>query len=43
MPPDRTTSFRINTLFLIVAIIATYYFSELRLGLNLIYENSTPA
>jgi hypothetical protein len=43
MIQDRNTTFRINILFLIVAIGAAYYFSELRLGLNIIYENATPA
>lgn len=43
MALDRTATFRTNLLFLIVAIIAAYYFSELRLTMNVVYEKATPA
>jgi hypothetical protein len=39
----RIKSIRINVLFLMAAISMAYYFSEMRLGLTLTYENATPA
>lgn len=39
---DTNSKFRINIIFLMVALIMAYYFSELRFGVNSIYENATP-
>lgn len=42
MTLDKNAKFRINIIFLMIALIMSYYFSELRFGLNSIYENATP-
>lgn len=40
---EETRKFRINIIFLLVSIIFAYYFAQLRFGMNLVYENASPA